>query len=173
MLDARVFVGAIAFCTAGITTNGCVPSISGSGTPSASAASGFSITVNNVEGLKLGLVFYGIDNFGFAPIPWGQSSSFACVKPATQRMVTLNSGGTLNACNGVLSIDWNTYRATHPSALGSPFAAGDYVWAQGWFRDPPSPSSMMLLGWARDHARAVAGASSLGHPVSTGSCRRA
>ena len=137
---------AVAFCTPGTTTNGCVPSINSSGTPSASAVSGFTITVNTVEGQKQGLIFYGIDNAGFEPIPWGPSTSYACVKPATQRMVRQNSGGTLNACKRMLSIDWNAYRAAHPAALGAPFAGGDYVWAQAWFRDPPSPKHAVLSG---------------------------
>jgi hypothetical protein len=132
------------FCTAGTTSNGCVPSIGWTGTPSASSTSGFTIRVNALEGLKTGLIFYGIDNSGFAPAPWSSGSSFMCIKQPVQRTAVQNSGGTLNGCDGVLTLDWNAYRATHPSAIGSPFAAGQHVFAQGWFRDPPSPKGTML-----------------------------
>jgi hypothetical protein len=44
----------------------------------------------------------------------------------------------------VLSIDWNAYIASHPSALGQPFAGGETVWAQAWFRDPPAPKTTNL-----------------------------
>src|SRR5262249_39700881 len=125
--------GTTAYCTAGTTTHGCVPSISGTGTPSASAANGFTIAVANVEGQKQGALFYGINNSGFAPLPWGSSSSFLCVKQPNQRMGVQSSGGTVNACDGALSIDWNAFRATDPGALGNPFAAGQMVFAQGWF----------------------------------------
>jgi hypothetical protein len=132
------------YCTAGTTTHGCAPAISFSGAPSASSGSGFTITVSGVEGLAAGIVFYGIDNTGYAPAPWGASSSFLCVKHPTQRTGAQNSGGTFTVCDGVLALDWNAYVATHPSALGSPFAIGQHVFAQGWFRDPPSPKSTML-----------------------------
>ena len=44
----------------------------------------------------------------------------------------------------MLSVDWNAFIATHPFAVGQPFAAGQHVYAQGWFRDPPSPKTTML-----------------------------
>jgi hypothetical protein len=59
-------------------------------------------------------------------------------------MGTQNSGGTLGNCDGTLSVDWNVFRATHPSALGAPFTAGRVVYAQGWFRDPPAPKTTSL-----------------------------
>jgi hypothetical protein len=133
-----------AYCTAGTTTHGCTPSISASGTPSASASSGFTISVASVEGWKQGLVFYGIENVGFTPQPWAQSTSFLCVKAPTQRTPPQFSGGTFGQCDGSLSIDWCAFVAANPGALGAPFSAGARVFAQGWFRDPPSPKSTML-----------------------------
>ena len=133
-----------AYCTAGTTTNNCVPSIAGTGTPSASSGSGFTISVSDVEGQKTGIVFYGVDNSGFTSSPWGQSTSFLCVKPPTQRTPAQSSGGTFNQCDGALALDWNAFIAANPSALGAPFAAGQHVYAQGWFRDPPSPKHTLL-----------------------------
>jgi hypothetical protein len=132
------------FCSAGTTTNGCAASISGVGTPSASSGSGFTIAVAAVEGQKQGIVFYGVDNSGFAPLPWGTSSSFLCVKQPTQRTPPQSSGGALNACNGAIALDWNAFVAANPSALGQPFTAGQHVFAQAWFRDPPSPKTTHL-----------------------------
>jgi Tol biopolymer transport system component len=133
-----------AYCTAGTTSSGCVPSISGTGTPSASAGSGFTIAVGAVEGAKQGILFYGLDNTGFTPTPWGASSSYLCVKAPTQRTGAQNSGGSFGACNGTLSLDWNAYIASNAGALGNPFTSGQTVYAQGWFRDPPSPKTTNL-----------------------------
>jgi hypothetical protein len=137
------------YCTAGTTSSGCVATIAGAGTPRASAPSGFTITVSNVEPQKQGILFYGVDNSFFTPTPWGTGTSFLCVKPPTQRMGTQSSGGTLGACDGTLSIDWNTFVSTNPGVLGTPFAAGAAVFAQGWFRDPPSPKTTSLSNGLR------------------------
>jgi len=133
------------FCTSSTTTNGCSPAISGAGTPSASAASGFTLSVNAVEGQRAGLLFYGVDNTGWTPLPWlAGSTSYLCVKPPTQRTTSQTSGGTPGACDGVLSIDWNAFVTTYPGSLGAPFQAGDHVFAQGWFRDPAAPKTTNL-----------------------------
>jgi hypothetical protein len=132
-----------AYCTAGTSTNGCVPSISGVGTPSASAGSGFTISIAAVEGQKTGLIFYGVT--GALGNPWSPTStSFLCVKSPTQRTAAQSSGGTAGACDGSLSLDWNAFLAAHPAALGQPFAGGESVWSQGWYRDPPASKTTNL-----------------------------
>ncbi|MBL8801119.1 MAG: hypothetical protein JNN27_03930 [Planctomycetes bacterium] len=75
---------------------------------------------------------------------WGSGSSLVCVKSPLQRTTAQLSGGTANQCNGALSVDWNTFRAANPTALGAPLAAGDVVYAQGWYRDPPAWKSTSL-----------------------------
>ncbi len=133
----------IAYCTAGTSTNGCVPSISGVGAPSASAASGFTIDVANIEGQKQGLIFYGVA--GQAATPWApSSSSFLCVKSPTQRLPAQSSGGTAGACDGAFSQDWLAFIAANPSALGTPLSAGQVVNAQAWYRDPPAVKTTNL-----------------------------
>jgi len=136
--------GVTTYCTSGTTSSGCVPTIGASGTPSASNTTGFTLFANNVEGQKQGLFFYGVDNSGFTPLPWGTSSAFFCVKPPTQRLPTTSTGGTSGACDGSLSIDWNSFIASNPGALGVPFSGGSHVYAQAWFRDPPSPKTTMF-----------------------------
>jgi hypothetical protein len=67
-----------------------------------------------------------------------------CVKQPTQRTPPQSSGGSALACNGSLTLDWLAFVANHAGALGAPFAAGDVVQAQAWFRDPPSPKTTQL-----------------------------
>jgi hypothetical protein len=133
------------YCTAGTTTNGCNATISASAQPSASQATPCTLTVANVEGQKQGLVFYGLDNTGFTPLPWATTStSFFCVKSPTQRTFPQTSGGVANQCNGVLSVELNNFFGAFPSALGLPFATGDKLYVQAWFRDPPAPRTTNL-----------------------------
>jgi hypothetical protein len=136
--------GSIAnYCTSSTTTNGCNPTMGASGTPSASATSGFTLSCTAVEGQKSGILFYGIS--GPNAVPWATgSTSFLCVKTPTQRTPTQSSGGTLNACDGVLSIDFLAYLAANPGALGQPVGAGQQFHAQSWFRDPPAPKTTNL-----------------------------
>ena len=80
------------YCTAGTSTAGCVPSIGATGSASAAAGSGFTLTASGLEAQRQGLFFYGIS--GVAISPWSPtSSSFLCVKSPTQRMPLLSSGG--------------------------------------------------------------------------------
>lgn len=134
----------VAYCTAGTTTNNCNASISASNQPSVSLAHPCQIDVASVEGQKLGLVFYGIDNTGFTPLPWGTGSSFLCLKTPTQRSATQNSGGTANACDGAFTLDWNAYQLANPGSLGNPWSIGDKVYLQGWFRDPAASKTTNL-----------------------------
>ena len=134
------------YCTAGTTTNGCPATMSAVGSTSVATASGFVISCTNVEGVKQGIIFYGIG--AQIAAPWkngfGQGNSFLCVKAPAQRTGNQFSNGTLNACDGALTLDFFAYIATHPGALGSPFSAGDSMNVQGWFRDPPSPKTTNL-----------------------------
>jgi len=133
------------YCTAGTSTNGCAPSISATDQPSVSAATTCVLGVANVEGQKTGLIFYGVDNSSFTPFVWGVgSSSFLCVKSPTQRMPALSSGGTNGACDGQFTQDWNAFQSTFPGSLGNPFSAGDKVYAQAWYRDPPAVKTTNL-----------------------------
>lgn len=131
------------YCTSGTTTNGCNATMGYSGTPSVAATSGFTVTVNSVEGVKQGIIFYG--NIGPVASPWGLGgNSWLCVKSPTQRTGTQNTGGTAGACNGQMSLDLLAYLAANPSAVGNPFSAGQQCWIQGWFRDPPAVKTTSL-----------------------------
>lgn len=137
--------GPIAYCTAGTSTNGCVPSISASAQPSVTLATAPIITVSGVESLKSGLIFYGTDNTGYTPAAWGTGTSFLCVKGPTQRMPPQNSGGTAGpTCDGTLTQDWNAFQIANPGSLGNPFAVGNPIYLQGWYRDPAAPKATNL-----------------------------
>ena len=137
--------GPQAYCTSGTTTNGCSPGITADSNPSVSLANACNISVTSVEGQKSGIVFYGIDNAGFTPVPWALgSTSWLCVKPPTQRTTIQSSGGTLNSCDGAYALDWNAYQTANPVALGNPWSVGRKVHAQAWFRDPPAVKSTNL-----------------------------
>lgn len=135
-------VAGTSYCTAGTSSQGCVASLAGSGVPSVTASSGHSIVASQLPGQHNALIFYGVS--GPVSSPWGMGSSFLCVKSPTEHTPTATVGGTSGACDGSLSLDWNAYRATHPTAVGQPFAPGDQVWAQAWYRDPPAPKTTSL-----------------------------
>jgi len=133
------------YCTAGTTSHGCNASIASDANPSVSLANACNITVINVEGAKSGIVFYGIDNAGDPPSPWGVGgASWLCVKAPTQRTPLQNSGGTFGACDGSFALDWNAFQSSHPLALGNPWSAGAKVYVQAWFRDPLAVKSTNL-----------------------------
>jgi hypothetical protein len=108
-------------------------------------SSSCNITIASVEGQKFGIIFYGINNTGFTPAQWAiGSNSFLCVKGPTQRTGSSSSGGTILACDGALTLDWNSYQTSTPGAVGQPWAVGNKVYVQGWYRDPPAPKTTNL-----------------------------
>jgi hypothetical protein len=138
------------YCTAGTTSLGCVGVMAATGAPDASAGAGFQVSALQLDAQRQGLFFYGLDNSGFTPLSWAAgSSSFFCVKSPTQRLPLQSSGGALNTCTGLFSVDFNTYLASNPTALGAPFTGGETVHIQAWFRDPPSPKSTSLTNALR------------------------
>ena len=126
------------YCTAGTSTNGCTPSITASAQPNVANTAGCVILTTGVEGQKQGVFFYGVDNGGFTPLPWGVgSSSFLCAKPPTVRLgAPQNSGGVAGACNGAYVVLWDQFHLANPTSLGNPWVAGDKAFVQSWYRDP-------------------------------------
>jgi hypothetical protein len=136
--------GCINFCTAGTTTNGCLATMSCVGTPSVSQSSGFVLTAQNVEGMKNGLIRYSLMPHPTMP-PWGVGgTSFLCIKAPMQQTGIQNSGGTVNQCNGALSLDFLVWASAHPAALGQPFTAGTSIYVQALFQDPPAVKTTNL-----------------------------
>ncbi|HVS17470.1 MAG TPA: hypothetical protein VMT18_02635, partial [Planctomycetota bacterium] len=116
------------YCTAKTNSAGCVPSIATSGTASASAGSGFTISTSNVLDNEFGLYFYSKGGPNNVPFQGG----FLCAQPPLVRTMLQNSGGT-TPCGGMFQIDFNAWIA---SAFDPGLVAGAQVWVQTWSRDP-------------------------------------
>lgn len=119
------------YCTAKVTSGGCLPAIGTSGTASASAASGFVLNVTQVEPLNLGIYFYSA--VGPAAVPF--LGGFLCLGGSITRLPPSAAGGA-GPCSGQYSVDFNAYLAANQPGLRAP---GQGFWAQCWFRDPPAP----------------------------------
>jgi len=128
------------YCTAKVNSQGCTPQIGSSGTPSATAGSGFVVSASNVINNKLGIAFFGMTG----PASISFQGAFLCIGSPVQRTPPVLSGGTpppATDCSGVLSFDYNVLIAsgTNPALFAS-----QHVWTQFWYRDPPAPFSTGL-----------------------------
>jgi carboxypeptidase T len=134
------------YCTPKVNSLGCVPAIGSSGTPSASAGSGFTVTGSNVRNQKPGLLFYGVNGQASNPFQGGT----LCIATPIKRTPAVGSGGTPagNDCTGVYAIDFNSFAVG--GLGGNPLPAlqtpGTVVDAQWWGRDPgfPAPDNTTL-----------------------------
>ena len=120
------------YCTAKVTSSGCLPAIAFSGSPSASAGSGFLITADQIDPQRFGLFFYGKSG----PAAFAFQGGTLCVNPPQTRTPVQDSGG-LAACSGTYSIDFNTHIA---GGSDPALVAGQQVNGQYWFRDPGFPA---------------------------------
>ena len=121
------------YCTAKVTSAGCLPSIGWSGTPSASSASPFLISATSVTNRKPGMLIHG-KLFNQLPFQGGT----LCILGPIRRTSVQNSGGNQggNDCSGHFSYDFN---ALIQGGSVSGLEPGKWVYAQYWFRDPLSP----------------------------------
>jgi hypothetical protein len=124
------------YCAAGTSGSGCNASISTSGAPSTSAADGFLLSVDGVEGGKQGLFFFGTN--GRQANPWGNGTSVQCVVPPVWRGALLPGLGTPGSCDGSSTYDLTDHWTQKPAQNPGP---GSLVQAQFWFRDPLSTSN--------------------------------
>ena len=129
-------LGPVSYCTAGTSASGCQASLTATGTPSATAASGFDLVASSVEGAKDGLFFFGTT--GRQANSWGNGSSYQCVTPPVKRAGLLLGSGTVGLCDGSFLQDLNArWTARPPQNPG----AGAIVQAQLWYRDPFNTSN--------------------------------
>jgi hypothetical protein len=125
-----------AYCTAKTTANGCTPTVTFTGMPSASAANGFVVRADTLRNEKYGMLFYGLGGPSSTPFHGGT----LCVAAPHARTMVQGSGGNalpVEDCSGVYQLDMNAYAA---GALGgSPLPAlrvpGTVVCCQFWGRD--------------------------------------
>jgi hypothetical protein len=121
------------YCTAKTTSAGCVPALSTSGTPSASAPSGFAITAGSVHPSNVGIYFFGRNGPAAQPFQGG----VLCVTPPLVRVAPQLAGGA-GTCGGTYALDFNAWLAANAPELRAP---GEDFCVQCWFRDPPDPVS--------------------------------
>ena len=127
------------YCTAGTSSGGCMATLCATGTASASAPSGFTVSAASVEGKKDGLFFYGTS--GRQANAWGSGTSFQCVAPPVKRGGLLLGSGTVGSCDGSFSQDLNArWCPTCPKPSHNP-GAGAVVQVQLWYRDPFNTSN--------------------------------
>ncbi len=124
------------YCTPGTSGGGCQITLSGTGTPSLSLASGFTVAGAAADGRRNGLFFFSQN--GRQASPWGNGTSYQCVVPPLQRTPMQSSGGTPGSCDGAFSLDLNAWMAANP---GSAPSADVPVQLQLWYRDPQSTSN--------------------------------
>ena len=127
--------GVASYCTAGTSANGCQALLSASGTPSASAASGFVVHAGGLAPNVSGAFFWGTN--GPQANPWGNGTSWMCVVPPVFRGATqVASAGS--PCGATLDYDltiqWQAKPASNPGA-------GTVTQVQLWYRDPLNTSN--------------------------------
>jgi hypothetical protein len=124
------------YCTSKVNSQGCTPSIGATGTPSASAGSGFVLTTTNELDNQLGLYFYSRSAANSAPFQGGT----LCGTRPLMRTPVQDSGGT-PPCGGAYTMDFNAYIA---GGADPALVPGQPVWVQTWSHDPASPSTTNL-----------------------------
>jgi hypothetical protein len=98
---------------------------------------------SGLEGLKSSLLFYSLS--GPRAQPWApNSTSFLCINGPTQRTSARSTGGSSSSCNGTFALDLLAWTSANAGSLGAPFAPGNVLAAQVWYRDPPAPRGTNL-----------------------------
>ena len=129
------------YCTAGTSASGCVAVLSSSGTPSASAPSGFTVSASSVEGSRTGMFVFG--QGGKQAIPWGNGTSLQCAPPPLRTSGPLPPIGTLGACDGAFALDVNALWCPTCAKPSINPGEGSVVQVQLWYRDPLNASGQM------------------------------
>jgi Tol biopolymer transport system component len=127
------------YCIANSTINGCTPTISSIGTPSASLTSGFDVALTSARNQKVGLLFYGHSGPTLAPF-FGR---WLCVAPPLKRTALQSSGGSAvgDDCTGALHFDFNALIA---GGADPALVTGAQIDAQYWARDGGAPFGVYL-----------------------------
>lgn len=127
------------YCTGKVSSLGCLPSITSSGTASASSPIPFKITATPINNGVTGILGYGFSSTA-SPFKGG----FLCVHPPLRRTGTMSSGGSgpqFLDCSGTLTQDFNSIIQSGADPNLTP---GQQVFAQWWFRDIGNPQGAGL-----------------------------
>jgi len=122
-----LFPKPLAYCTAKPNSQGCLPAVGWSGTPTLTGADDFVVTASDEINNKPGLFFHGN-----GPIAVPFFNGTLCVLPPLVRTPVQLSGGNPppDDCSGSYAFAFTQARM---AALG--LSAGDHVYGQFWSRD--------------------------------------
>jgi hypothetical protein len=122
---------AATYCTAKASSTGCTPSITFQGSASASDPTPFLIEGSSMLNQSFGLVLYAL-----TPANTPFNGGTLCLGAPLKRTLVQATGGNPppNDCTGTLSLDFN---ARIQSGVDPALVAGQGVYAQVYFRDPP------------------------------------
>lgn len=143
----------VTYCTAKVTSNGCVPVIDGHGVSSVAGGSSFFVTTTGLRNQKSALFLYGSN--GRASTPFG--GGLLCVAGPLKRALLGATGGTslpTSDCSGVLQLDLNAFAAGQLGGNPSPALSvpGTTIDVQTWGRDPGfSPPQNVQLSDALEY----------------------
>ncbi|MFO1010861.1 MAG: hypothetical protein U1F29_12425 [Planctomycetota bacterium] len=131
------------YCKPKTDSAGCVPQITWTGAPSASAGSGFTILASNLLDHRRGFFFYGTTGADELPFAGGT----LCVAQPLHRTRGTNTSGVAGGpnCTGWMSFDFNEWIA---SGADPSLGLGTIVNAQFYYRDPgeKAPNDAGLTG---------------------------
>lgn len=124
------------YCTAKTTSQGCLPTLSTDGCPSATAGSGFDVRAAQVLPGQVGLFLYGTSG----PNAISTLGGTLCVGAPIRRTTPQFASGA-GLCGGQYTFDFNAWI---PGAADPALVAGAVVHGQYWFRDPQGSFSAGL-----------------------------
>jgi hypothetical protein len=125
--------GPHAFGTPKTNSQGCMPQIGWSGTPSATSPSAFTISASNVLNQKAGLLFYGYAT-RFAPF---QGATMYVFGPRRTAIQFSNGPVSGSSCTGTFAYDFN---ARIQGGVDPELVPGRTITAQYYYRDPMDPA---------------------------------
>lgn len=129
--EELLFPMPLAYCTAKLNSQNCLPSVGWTGSPTLTGADDFVVTATNEINNKPGLFFHGL---GTISVPFFNGT--LCVLPPLVRTPVQVSGGNPppDDCSGTYAFPFTQARMT---ALG--LNPGDHVYGQFWSRDTLHP----------------------------------
>ena len=152
--------GPTTFCTAKTTSVCGAATISATGLPSATLASGFTISAAPTRGCRSGLLLYSNQPIVLGVAFGGPGDGLLCLTPTgLRRAGPIESGGTSPAtCDGVMAIDMNAFHTlswvatgcTPPAGQTNPAGflgnMGTVVNTQIWGRDSTTTGQVLSDG---------------------------
>ncbi len=131
------------YCFAKQSSCSTTPSISSTGVPSATATSGFVVTASGMRAHEFGMLMYTASGPNDAPFLGGH----LCIQGIHRTVLADDTVGTLGFCDGVLSIDMNSFRAGllgGPPPLAALSLPGSTIHCQFYGHDPGNSFDTLL-----------------------------